>query len=150
MTTPIETERLSLLAHGYAPLPLIGKVPIFEDWPKRLDVTAFEIEQWTRAAPAAENTGILTKFTPVFDIDILDPEAAAAVEALAKERFEELGFFLVRTGRFPKRAIPFRCDTPFPKILAKLIAADGSEGQRLELMADGQQAVVHGTHPETR
>jgi hypothetical protein len=35
----IATERLNLLARGYAPLPLIGKRPIFEDWPKRLDVT---------------------------------------------------------------------------------------------------------------
>ena len=56
--TVIVTERLNLLAGGYAPLPLIGKRPIFDDWPKRLDVTPQEIERWSRASPAAENTGI--------------------------------------------------------------------------------------------
>jgi hypothetical protein len=149
MSSQVETERLSLLAGGYAPLPLIGKRPIFDDWPKRLDVTAQEIERWSRASPAAENTGILTKFTPALDIDILDAEAAAAVEALAKERFEEIGFTPVRIGKWPKRALLFRTDAPFAKITAKLIAPDGSEGQRLELMCDGQQIVVAGVHPDT-
>jgi hypothetical protein len=146
----IETERLNLLAGGYAPLPLIGKRPIFDDWPKRLDVTAQEIERWSRASPAAENTGILTKFTPVFDIDIfLDPEAAAAVVELARERFEEHGYFLVRAGNWPKRAIPFRTDAPFPKISVLLTAPD-SKTEKLEFLCDGQQAVVHGIHPDTR
>lgn len=149
MSNQVETERLSLLAGGYAPLPLIGKRPIFEDWPKRLEVTALEIERWTRASPAAANTGILTKFTPVLDIDIfLDPEAAAAVVQLARERFEELGYFLVRAGNWPKRAIPFRTDVPFPKIKVEVIAPDGKT-EKLEFLCDGQQAVVHGIHPDT-
>ena len=143
------TERLNLLARGYAPLPLIGKRPVFKDWPKRTDVTEHEIERWSRASPAAENTGILTKFTPVFDIDIfLDPEAATAVVQLAQERFEEHGHFLVRAGNWPKRAIPFRTDAPFSKVSALLTAPDGKT-EKLEFLCDGQQAVVHGIHPDT-
>jgi Bifunctional DNA primase/polymerase, N-terminal len=149
MSSQVETARLNLLAGGYAPLPLIGKRPIFDDWPKRLDVTPQEIERWSRASPAAENTGILTKFTPALDIDILDPDAAAAIEVLAKERFEEHGYTPVRIGKWPKRALLFRCDQPFRKITAKLVAPDGSEGQGLEIMADGQQIAVSGRHPDT-
>ena len=130
MSKQVETERLNLLAGGYAPLPLIGKRPIFDDWPKRLDVTAQEIERWSRASPAAANTGILTRFTPVFDIDIfLDPEAAAAVVQLARERFEEHGYFLVRAGNWPKRAIPFRTDAPFPKISVESDRAGRQDGK---------------------
>ena len=146
----IEEFRLNLLAGGYAPLPLVGKKPVFDDWPKRLDVTRQEIERWSRASPAARNTGILTKFTPVFDIDIFfDPEAAAAVVQLARERFEEHGYFLVRAGNWPKRAVPFRTDAPFPKISVLLTAPDGKT-EKLEFLCDGQQAVVHGIHPVTR
>ena len=99
--------------------------------------------------PSASNTGILTARAPTLDIDILDPEAAAAVEALAKERFEESGFMPVRFGLFPKRALPFRCDTPFAKIAVPLTAPDDSIGQKLEFLANGQQVVINGIHPDT-
>jgi hypothetical protein len=146
--TPTEV-RLDLHHGGYCPLPLIGKRPVFDDWPKRLDVTEHDIEMWSRTSPAAENTGILTKFTPGFDIDIFsDAEAAAAVENLARERFEERGYFLVRAGNWPKRAIPFRTDAPFAKISAILIAPNGKE-EKLEFLCYGQQVVVHGIHPDT-
>jgi hypothetical protein len=49
----------------------------------------------------AFNTGIVAKFTPGLDIDILNPDAAAAVEALAREHFEERGDVLVRIGSMP-------------------------------------------------
>ena len=147
--TAIEALRLSLLAAGYAPLPLTGKQPILRNWQKHDGVAELEIASWSKRYPLATNTGILTARVPVLDVDILDAEAADAVEALARERFEEIGYFLVRTGRFPKRAIPFRCDQPFAKITAKLTAPDGSEGQRIEMMADGQQLAVDGLHPDT-
>ena len=82
--TPTEV-RLVLHHGGYCPLPLVGKKPVFDDWPKRLDVTEFEISRWARTSPAAVNTGILTKFIPAFDVDIFsDEEAATAVVNLAR------------------------------------------------------------------
>ena len=141
--------RLDLHHGGYCPLPLIGKKPVFDDWPKQTEVTEHEIAYWSRAWPAAENTGVLTKFTPVFDIDIFsDEEAATAVENLVRGRFEEHGHLLVRAGNWPKRAIPFRTDTPFKKITRLLISPNGKE-EKLEFLCDGQQAVVHGIHPDT-
>jgi hypothetical protein len=86
---------------------------------------------------------------PAFDLDILDQDAVVAIEDLVRERFEERGWILVRIGKAPKRAILFRTNTPFRKITAPLIAPNGSNEQKLELLADGQQLVVDGTHPDT-
>src|SRR5262249_5954224 len=105
--------RLKLLANGYAPLPIEGKRPPLKNWQKNTATSAAEIEVWDKAYPYATSTGILTQLTPTLDIDITNPEAADAVEALARERFEEHGFVLVRTGQAPKRAILLRTDTPF-------------------------------------
>jgi hypothetical protein len=53
-------------------------------------------------------------------------------------------------GKPPKRAIPFRTEEPFKKIVVNLIAPDGSEGQKIEFLADGEQVVVAGIHPDTQ
>ena len=104
---------------------------------------------WERNFPRASNTGILTKYTPVLDADILDEAAAIAVEDLVRERFEERGYILPRIGKPPKRAIPFRTLSPFSKITANLIATDGSTGEKIEFLCDGQQFVAAGIHPDT-
>ena len=149
MSNPAEVRRW-LLDSGYSPLPCQGKMPIMKDWQRHAGVSPVEIETWTKRYPLAVNTGILTARVPVFDVDLLDAEAAAAVEALVRERFEESGIVPVRFGSFPKRALPFRTDAPFAKLTVKLTAPDGSEGQRLELMGDGQQIIVDGVNPDTK
>jgi hypothetical protein len=105
---------------------------------------------WGRLWEDAKNTGILTRDTPAFDADILYEEAAIAVENFIRERFEERGYFLPRIGKAPKRAIPFRTDVPFDKITVNLTRA-GYEGlgEKIEFLADGQQIVVDGIHPDT-
>jgi hypothetical protein len=142
--------RHRLLAAGYCPLPLRGKAPFQKDWQKRIAPSRADIDAWALHYPDACNTGGLCRNMPTFDLDILDPDAAAAVEALVRERFEERGCILVRFGRAPKRAIPFRTDTPFPKITGKVIAPDGSTDQKIEMLGDGQQIVVDGLHPDTK
>jgi AAA domain len=57
---------------------------------------------------------------------------------------------LTRVGKPPKFAIPFRTEEPFKKYVVNLIAPDGSEGQKIEFLADGEQVVVAGIHPETK
>jgi hypothetical protein len=96
--------------------------------------------------PASRNTGILCKFAPAFDIDILNPDAADAVEELIRVKVS--GELLVRTGRPHKRLIPFRTEKPFAKISAKLNSPDGV-CEKLEFLGDGQQFVAFGIHPET-
>jgi Bifunctional DNA primase/polymerase, N-terminal/Primase C terminal 1 (PriCT-1) len=140
--------RWSLRRAGFAPLPLEGKRPILREWEKRLLVSLEEIMSWERFFPAAVNTGVLTKLNPAIDIDIMHPEAAEAVEALARERFCEHGAFLVRIGKAPKKAILFRGEQPFKKITTNLQAPGGGKHQ-IEVLADGQQLACFGSHPDT-
>jgi hypothetical protein len=131
------------------PLPLIGKKCLIEGWSDHHATNDGEIELWAKLFPQCDNTGILCRNTPTLDIDILDPEAAKAVEDLVCDRFEDRGHVLVRIGKPPKRAIPFRCAVPFKKIAISLVAPKTGGGQKLEFLGDGQQVVVAGIHPDT-
>jgi hypothetical protein len=116
LPAPPAAVRVHLRRAGFSPLPLNGKAPSsVRGWQDKHDVTADEIRLWDKLYPRDLNTGLLTKFVPTIDIDITHPEAAEAVEALAREQFEERGYFLVRIGKAPKRAILLRTDEPFPK-----------------------------------
>jgi putative DNA primase/helicase len=147
--TPTTALRHQLCAAGYVPLPLIGKRPVLKDWQKRTDASPGDVDIWEGLYPAATNTGALTRLMPTFDIDITNPDAAEAVEGMVRERFEERGHIPCRVGKAPKRAIPFRTNTPFPKITGAIIAPDGSADQKIEFLCDGQQVVLAGIHPDT-
>src|SRR5262245_33394151 len=147
--TPTEI-RLALLRRGYCPLPLIGKAPTAKGWQEKLNTGTDDIHAWATTWPSATNTGVLCRHTPFLDVDLLDPDAAQAVEDLVRDRFEDdTADVVVRIGKPPKRALPFRTDTPFDKLAISLIAANGDRSQKLEFLCDGQQCVVHGVHPDT-
>jgi hypothetical protein len=141
--------RVLLQAGGYSPIPVIGKVPAQQAWQKHIETNPTEIALWRKLYPDAVNTGILTRLNPTIDADLLDEEAAEAVEGLFREYFEERGHFLVRMGRAPKRAFLLRTDVPFPKIVRNVTAPDGKP-EKIEVLCDGQQVVVFGIHPDTR
>jgi hypothetical protein len=140
--------RKRLLRAGYRPLPVNGKEPPIKGWQ---DIAATDkiIDSWATQYDEATNTGVLTRTTPTIDIDITNPDAAAAIETLAREHFEERGRIMVRFGKTPKRAILPRTEEPFKKIACRFTAPDGSE-QKIEILAYGQQVVVSGIHPETQ
>jgi hypothetical protein len=148
MATVLEV-RQALVDHGYVPIPVKGKIPPFKKWQNVDNVSSAMLAAWDKNWPAATNTGILTKFTPTLDADILNEPAAVAIEDLVRERFEERGYILPRIGKPPKRAIVFRTVDPFAKITVNLIAANGSTGEKIEFMCDGQQIVAAGIHPDT-
>jgi len=81
-------QRKRLLAAGYRPLPVNGKAPPIAGWQDIL-ATPTIIDKWIDLYPDAMSTGLLTMTTPAIDIDIMHPDAAAAIEDLARERFEE-------------------------------------------------------------
>ena len=81
--------RCCLLHSGYAPIPVLGKRPVIDSWSSKHTTNENEIALWSRMFPDAENTGALTRLMPTIDIDITLDEPAAAVEELARERFEE-------------------------------------------------------------
>src|SRR5262249_10625158 len=152
--TNAHTVRLQLLQAGYCPIPLFGKAPPqygknnarkgLTGWQTIEHVTPEMLNVWERLWPDAANTGCLTKLMPTRDVDILDEAAAHSCEQFVRARYEDAGYVLVRTGKPPKFAIPFRTEEPFKKYVVNLIAPDGSEGQKIEFLADGEQVVVDG------
>jgi RecA-family ATPase len=120
-----------------------------DGWQHLHAATDFDIENWEHTAPACTNTGGLCRHMPALDIDILNPDAAEAIEELANDRFAERGHFLVRIGKPPKRAILLRTQTPFRKISVNLTGPNGGNGEKIELLGDGQQLVLFGVHPDT-
>src|SRR4051812_11351735 len=113
MEHAITELRLRLRAAGFDPIPCEGKRPPMREWEQKLGATEAEIELWEKSWCPARNTGILCKRTPCIDIDITNLEAAEAIEALAREHFEERGVLLVRIGKAPKRAVLLRTDEAF-------------------------------------
>ena len=146
-------RRILLNSVGFSSIPVTGKEPRVLGWQKMINASPETIRSWEENYPDHFNTGLLAGPTPGFDIDILEPAAAAAVEALVREWFKGKGKILVRTGRAPKRLIPFRAGERFRKkqvIFTPTVTADGEvkEG-KIELLADGQQYVGFGIHPDT-
>lgn len=149
MDPEITTLRLRLLENGYDPIPLRGKRPDMAKnwhWQKIGHANPEQVDMWAKSFPDAINTGILARFTLCLDLDLLNPEAAQACEDYVREVFEEAGYVLIRIGRAPKRAIPFRTNQPFKKITLPL----GHGGDKIELLADGQQFAAFGIHPDTQ
>jgi hypothetical protein len=131
--------RLALALADFVPVLVNGKAPVLKQW----QLGGADIESWAKLYPFATNTGIVTRLAPALDIDILNADAADAVEALVREKVSD-GVVLIRTGRAPKRLIPFRTERPFDKITVKFVG-----GERLEFLGDGQQYVAFGVHPDT-
>ena len=148
--------RPSLLKCGYQPIPLNGKRPTLPNW---TEIVADEntIERWGSERPSDFNTGVLTKYTAVIDVDILDPAVAEAIAELVQLKFHSKGKVLRRTGKAPKFAIPFKTTLPFKKSKLSVTSPNepkatklGDCKQAIEILADGQQFVVFGVHPDTK
>jgi hypothetical protein len=146
-----KVERLQLHALGYSPVPVKtgDKGPHITGWQKLSVATPDDIKSWSKRHTDHGNTGILTERTPVLDIDLLNKDAGDAVEQLIRDRFGDYGTVLVRVGKSPKRAIPFQTAKPFDKLQVSLINANGVNGDKIELLCDGQQLVAHGIHKDT-
>ena len=149
----ITARRLRLLKNGYEPVACDGKLPVLAGW-QSIETTPAEIERWAQALPHATNTGIRTKHAPAVDIDIRDQAVAEQVQQAVLNIIGDRGTILQRVGLPPKRLIPFRCDDPFRKITTPFFKISPDDPDRLtnrvEVLADGQQFVAEGIHPDTR
>jgi len=128
----------------------IGKIPGFRlssglwrggNWREWPAATPDTIRTWLSWGA---NIGLRTDRFPCVDIDVADPTLADIVEqaALAK-----LGPAPIRIGNAPKRALAYRTDVPFGKL--KLMMVRGGKTYLVEILGQGQQYVVYGTHPKT-
>jgi AAA domain/Bifunctional DNA primase/polymerase, N-terminal len=144
----LTAQRKRLLAAGYAPVPANGKAVHITGW-SSLQPTEADIEAWAHRRQGDTNTGILTRATPAVDIDVKDPAVADELQHLLFTMTGDNGRALVRIGQAPKRAILFQTSAPFKKSATPaFISPDGNKHQ-VEVLADGQQIIAFGTHPET-
>lgn len=88
------------------------------------------------------NVGLLAREYPGLDIDVEDEQLARFVQ---QEAEKVLGPAPIRTSREPRRLLVYKTDTPFAKIRCKINWKN--QQHVVEMLADGQQYVVHGRHP---
>jgi hypothetical protein len=130
------SHAMQLFELGYEPLPILPrtKKPAPSRWTS-IPIELTQIEEWSdryRYCGIGLRTGTLV----AVDIDLLGPDLAYRVMALAQDR---LGHAPMRVGRWPKRVLLYRTLEPLQKMKV---------GQ-LEVLAAGQQVVAFGTHPDT-
>jgi RecA-family ATPase len=139
-------QRKRLREAGYLPIPAIGKAPPIPGW-QNTAASEDEIDRWFGEYPEALNTGIITRTAPAVDFDVYDPDIADELENLLWDMIGSRG--MVRFGQPPKRAVLFRTDVPFGKISTPVFTSPNQQRHRVEVLCDGQQIVVSGTHPGT-
>lgn len=92
------------------------------------------------------NIGLRSGFYPGVDIDCSDEKLAVMIEQAA---LSQLGPAPVRIGNPPKRLLPYRLGDGDPFGRMRLVIRDGEKSYLVEILADGQQYLVAGTHPST-
>lgn len=126
-----------------------SKVPIFPDWETH-KVADKDVDRWDMQQ---NNVGLRTGYYPTFDIDISDGKLSGDVTnlimQLAGSRFGERRR---RSGSvwYSKLAMVYRLDPFKPKFTKMRVSAKTQNGDDIavELLADGQQVVIDGKHPD--
>jgi putative DNA primase/helicase len=146
--TPTSFGQLApaLVANGYRPVPLHPgkKNPIPNAWQH------YTFAEGDDKKFAAAGIGILTGDIVAVDIDILDQGLADLVSEIV---VRQLGAAPMRVGRWPKRLLIYRTSAPFAKKSTRPYRlprdAPDAKGHRVEVLAEGQQFVAYGIHPDT-
>ena len=81
------------------------------------------------------------------DVDVLHHEAAAEIQDLLRRRLQQ-GEFSARIGNAPKFLVPVQVTEPVKRARSTVVEIDGQR-HMVELLGQGQQAVVAGIHPKT-
>ena len=137
----------ALIDNGYTIIPIqVGKkAPGFDGWQKTRS-TKPQLDEWLENGHRWSGVGILTKYTPAIDLDVLDEEVVLKLEEWV--RFN-IGDAPLRIGRAPKRLMVFRTDEPFCKMRSTIYRDEWGDKQLIEVLGDGQQFVAYHKHPDT-
>jgi hypothetical protein len=135
------TYAAELCSLGYCTTPLKGKIPILKAWQTR--------PEHDHSKYGNSNIGVLCggehNIVGV-DIDIKDKATAETIRNMA---IDQLGFAPERVGNAPKTLFVFRCSEPFYKVKTGVYSIDGQDAA-VEVLAEGQQFVASGKHPDTK
>jgi putative DNA primase/helicase len=155
--------RLQLRSNGHHPVPVTGphvdieaagKRPKMNGWQTECrNATPEKIAGWARSQQDCTNTGLLCGGIDGVDIDVLDNELSAKLVSRAVELFGPTP--LRRIGRAPKTLLVYRVEMPHKKLTTPdLFFGDDVKNKdakaKVEILADGQQFVAFGIHPDTR
>jgi Bifunctional DNA primase/polymerase, N-terminal len=146
----VTARRVRYLTLGYECVPVLSgdKAVHLPNWQEaKLDLNT--ASTWADDRPGELSTGIRTRLTPAFDIDIRDANVADRVQQALLNQLSQQGPLLVRIGLPPKRLIPCRCEEPFKKISVHFKSPDGVV-HGVDVLCDGQQFVAEGIHKDTR
>ena len=147
ITSVLRKYGTRLLENGYSilPIPAGRKGPTEPAWQK-IRADEKQIRKWANNGYKNGNIGFHTKHTPAVDIDITDDEMASLMSDHAQAI---IGKTMTRVGRAPKTLLVYRTTVPFQKRKITFLDAEGHE-QAIEVLADGQQFVGIGIHPDTK
>jgi hypothetical protein len=138
-----------LLANGFNVVPISprSKAPLgLSEWSK-INATATLVDNWIDTG--FKGVGIQTKYCPAIDLDILDEKIRDEMLAMVKEI---VGLSFRRVGKAPKILLPYRLEVnadPFKKVTSSVWIDDKGQEHKVEILADGQQFVAFGDHPDT-
>ncbi len=111
------------------------------NWRSAAEPSEEAVRQW---ALAGANLGMKTDFFPSVDIDCTNAALAARLTQLTHR---VLGPAPVRYGARPKALVMYQTALPFPR--RRLWLQRGEERHLIEVLGEGQQCIVAGTHPAT-
>jgi P4 family phage/plasmid primase-like protien len=136
----------TLVQAGYNILPIISrsKKPAIEEGWSKIESTPELVDQWVKGGP--KGIGVLGKYTPAIDLDILDEELCKVMVEKVQEVCEVAA---IRTGRAPKVLIPFRTSKPFKRKASAEFKCPAGKKQQVEILGDGQQFIAYGIHELT-
>jgi hypothetical protein len=157
--------RLRLHSNGYHPVPVVGahiktnsagKRPTMSGWEtKCATATPDEVAGWSRDRVDDTNTGVLCGEIVGVDIDVLDVALSAKLAARAIELFGPTP--LRRIGRAPKTLLVYRMAVPTAKMQTPTLIFGNDPATKIaedivkvEILAQGQQFVAFGIHPDTQ
>lgn len=109
------------------------------DW-RHHEPTIDDVRRWVFQGA---NIGLRAARFPGVDIDCTDAGLAQLIEDVV---CEQLGAAPTRIGRAPKRLLMYRTDEPFSRMRLNIKTPEGGS-HLVEILGDGQQYLVHGTHP---
>lgn len=146
--TTLEQVGQKLVRHGYNIIPVKpnSKRPSVDNWTE-LHADSRQVSKWVESGMRDHGVGITTLRTPIVDIDVYDDEIAEQIENWC---VENIGEAPVRVGLHPKRALLYRVNEPFKKVLSRTFFNEWDERCRVEIQSDGQHFVAYGIHPDTR
>ena len=136
-----------LVANGYDIVPIKKgrKAPSLSNW-QNLQATSEDVDKWLGNGHADGGVGVLCRRTLAVDIDCHDKKLNYELIHWMRDN---VGDAPIRVGRKPKCIMPYRAETPFGKIRSTEYEDEEGSRHAVEVLANGQQFVAYGIHPDT-